>query len=45
MTHHVLDRLKDRLPARVSQANDLLGKALVVIVVALAGLFLGTLIF
>ncbi|MEH0842491.1 hypothetical protein V6U81_08900 [Micromonospora sp. CPCC 205711] len=45
VTHHVLDRLKDRLPARVNRINDVLGKALVVIIVALVGLALATLTF
>ncbi|MEU9741171.1 hypothetical protein AB0E12_18535 [Micromonospora chersina] len=31
VSNHVLDRFKDRLPARVSRINDLVGKALVVI--------------
>ncbi|MET8910379.1 hypothetical protein [Micromonospora sp. NPDC004551] len=45
MTRHVLDRLKERLPARVNRINDLLGKALVVIFAGWVGLFLATLMF
>ncbi|SBT40775.1 hypothetical protein GA0070611_1388 [Micromonospora auratinigra] len=44
VTHHILDRVKARLPDRVDRANDLLGKALVATVVALGGLLLATLI-